>query len=497
MVRYLALIAFTGMVGFAQGGVPAVVSLIPSTGTGAGRSFSFVYSDSDGGADIAMVEATVVSGAELTGRHACNFYAGGNRVWLRDDGDTAWLGPVAAGTPTTLRNSQCGVAAASLSLAPSGHTLTMNVAVTFTTSFVGAKTIFAKATDRSGFASEWTQLGAWSVTPLNPGLEVVTSSCADRARDGEYAIRIFNPDEWRLFRMQMTPDCYPVHTQYMAKEGWFLDDGRPLPVMGRTVGHFDVLFVYLDSEINRQKLLDNPTIPAAAKAKVAAGEVTAALTELLATYTPAAVMAGVRPQASAVVDFSYTVALTNASRRSLLTDDAGLGFARYDAVVLVNDLGTSSGMGVVRWPSGRHLFDAAGGGITLNLDPQAMTPALFGRELLGRNLPGWLSEYVMGEPTLVVENGVTYDRTPVTNPRTGENIEPLIRSYEGKTPVATYIGGYADVDGDGVIDCIDPEITPTADNADGDFIPDRLDPDLRLNHRPYSWLYTDRGGRAP
>ena len=496
MVRWF-LVAYAGVAMFAHHGGPSVVAVNPASAAGAGRVFSFTYSDPDGGADIAMAEVAIVSGSELTGRRSCNFYAGGNRVWLRDDGDTTWLGPAQAGAASTLRNSQCGVAAASLLLAPSGHTLTMNVAVTFTTSFVGAKTIFAKATDQSGFASDWTQLGTWSVTPLNPGLEVVTSSCADSARDGEYAVRIFNPDEWRLFRMQMTPDCYPVHTQYMAKEGWFLDDGRPLPVMGRTVGHFDVLFVYLDSEINRQKLLDNPTLPASARAKVAAGEVKEALTELLATYTPAAVMAGVRPQASAVVDFTYTVALTNASRRSLLTDDAGLGFARYDAVVLVDDLGTFSGMGVVRWPSGRHLFNASGGGITLNLDPRAMTPALFGRELLGRNLPGLLSEYVMGEPTLVVENGVTYDRTPVTNPRTGENIEPLIRGNAGQTPVGHYIAGYTDVDGDGVVDAIDPEIAPTADNVDGDFIPDRFDPDLRVNHRPFSWLHADRGVRAP
>ena len=37
----------------------------------------------------------------------------------------------------------------------------------------------------------------------------------------------------------------------------------------------------------------------------------------------------------------------------------------------------------------------------------------------------------------MVEGGVTYDRTPI----------------------GTYINGWADLDGDGIIDCVDPEVT--------------------------------------
>ncbi|MSO45603.1 MAG: hypothetical protein EXQ59_02380 [Acidobacteria bacterium] len=89
----------------------------------------------------------------------------------------------------------------------------------------------------------------------------------------------------------------------------------------------------------------------------------------------------------------------------------------------------------------------------------------------------------------------TYDRTPIVNPRTGENIEPLIRANEGKISIGVYLAGYADVDGDGIVDCLDPVITPTSDNVDGDFVPDRFDPDLRVDHHPYSWMYATRGGR--
>jgi hypothetical protein len=62
------------------------------------------------------------------------------------------------------------------------------------------------------------------------------------------------------------------------------------------------------------------------------------------------------------------------------------------------------------------------------------------------------------------------------------------------TPLVEYFAGYADVDGDGIVDCMDPFIRPTADNVDGDFLPDRYDPDLPFDHRPYSWMYATHGG---
>jgi hypothetical protein len=47
--------------------------------------------------------------------------------------------------------------------------------------------------------------------------------------------------------------------------------------------------------------------------------------------------------------------------------------------------------------------------------------------------------------------------------------------------------GYRDVDADGKMDCTDTSIRATADNVDADFIPDRFDPDLTVNHTPFFW----------
>ncbi len=474
--------------------------MTPGLGTGAGHTFTFVYSDVDGAADISTTEGLIANGTLVSGAGACYFFAAGNRLFLRDDAHTAWLGPVLAGTDAVLTNSQCTLAAAGSSVVASGPDVAMTVTLSFSASFAGAKTVFTKATDRSGSTTEWIRGGTWTVAPHNPRLNVVTSSCTDEARDPGLSVQVIAEQGGRVQRFQVTPTCFPRYSFHSFQEGYFTDDSLPLPIMGRTAGHFNVLVAFVDTAVNRRKLLDNTFIPDVTKARVASGQITEALTDILATYTPSAIMSGLRPEAASVMRFTFTVGTLSISRGLVeWGDDGGLGFARYDAVLVVDDLGTAGGNGVHRWPSlpaFRPVFLGAGTSIVFNIDPRWLSPGLFGNELLRRNVPTLLAEYQIGERTLVVEGGVTYDRTPFVNPRTGENIEPFVRANVGMTSIGTYINGWADLDGDGIIDCVDPEVTPTADNVDGDFIPDRFDPDLRVNHRPYSWMYAARGGVA-
>ena len=472
--------------------------MTPGFGEGAGQTFSFVYSDVDGPADIATTEGLIASGTDLVGAGACYFFAAVTQLFLRNDAHTAWLGPVIAGTEAVLTNAQCTLAAAGSSVVTSGANVTMTTTVTFAPSFAGAKTVYMKATDQAGSTTGWIRGGTWTVAPLAPGLAVVTSACADAARDPDLSAEVISEQGGRVQRFQVTPACFPRYSFHSFQEGYFTDNYLPLPIMGRTAGHFNVLVAFVDNDANRRKLLDNTFISDAIKSRVASGHVTEALTDILATYTPAAIMSGLRHEAASVMRFTFTVRSLSVSRdRVEWGDDGGLGFARYDAVLVVDDLGLAAGNGVHRWPSlpaFRPVFLGAGTGIVFNIDPRWLSPGLFGNELLRRNMPTLLAEYQFGERTLVVENGVTYDRTPIVNPRTGENIEPLVRANAGMTSIGAYLSGWADLDRDGVIDCVDSEVSPTADNVDGDFIPDRFDPDLAVNHRPYSWMYAHRGG---
>src|SRR5207237_10247715 len=130
------------------------------------------------------------------------------------------------------------------------------------------------------------------------------------------------------------------------------------PMMGRTCGHFNLLVAFTNNEHNRQELLDNTSIPSAVKDKIAAGRVQEGLEELFASYTSAGIMEGLRTAAAGAVDFSFTVALTSLPRHDMeFGNDSGMAFARYDAVVILDDLITVSGIGARRWPWNGVLFD--------------------------------------------------------------------------------------------------------------------------------------------
>ncbi|MBI3939281.1 MAG: hypothetical protein HY315_00465 [Acidobacteria bacterium] len=344
---------------------------------------------------------------------------------------------------------------------------------------------------------------------------VVTSSCVDATKDSEVSFQRSTEQEGRVTTWLYRPACFPsYYFKSQHYEGMFLENGRPLPWMGRTHGHFDVLIVLIDTASNRQGLLDNQLIPASVKGRITAGEVRAALQELFATYEMDRIVTGlgfnlgieqreIVRRLTSVFSFTFTVALTQRPRSDFeggaTTAGSELGFPRYDAVAIIDNLGGPSGLGVQRWPGGRAgdynlnprpLFFGKDATFYLFLHPRALSAALFGNELLRRNFPQLPSEYLVGAEKLVPTGPTTFnDETPIVNPRTGENVEPLIRAREGKVHPFHYLAGYLDVDGDNIVDCIDPEITPTPDNVDGDLLPDRFDPDLNFDHTPFRWIY--------
>jgi large repetitive protein len=85
-----------------------------------------------------------------------------NQVNLLNDGATAWL-PATPEAAKTLQNSQCSLNVAATTIALSGNTLTLSLAMTFQPSYAGAKNIYLYATDVSGASTGWQQLGAWTV----------------------------------------------------------------------------------------------------------------------------------------------------------------------------------------------------------------------------------------------------------------------------------------------------------------------------------------------
>ena len=154
--------------------VPQAVSVTPSTGTGSSNTFSFLYSDANGASDLVLVSMVVNS--SLTGYQACYISIDPvhNSLLLLNDGATAWVGSITLPTAGTLANSQCTVNGGSSSIVLSGNNATVNLALSFSGSFVGAKNVYGYAQAAGGLNSGWTVLGNWTVPTAVPQAVSVT-----------------------------------------------------------------------------------------------------------------------------------------------------------------------------------------------------------------------------------------------------------------------------------------------------------------------------------
>ena len=154
----LASINVTGI----NAGPPSPVSVTPASGSGATRTFAFTFYNPGGASGI--VAAQIDINASLGAIGACYLYYASNKIFLATDAG-ATQSPAIVGSPGTVQNSQCTVDAGASSVSMSGNNLTLNLAMSFTPAFAGAKIVYLEA--YNGVQdSGWSQLGTWTV-PAN------------------------------------------------------------------------------------------------------------------------------------------------------------------------------------------------------------------------------------------------------------------------------------------------------------------------------------------
>ncbi len=141
---------------------PQVVSVNPSSGTGSNQTFSFVYSDSLGAADLPSVWALFNN--TLTFNSACFVQVdlAHNLVLLADDAASTWGSGIPLGSSANLQNSQCSLNGAVSGFVRSGNTLTVNLALTFKPAFAGSRNVYGYAFTAGGLNTGWSTLGTWT-----------------------------------------------------------------------------------------------------------------------------------------------------------------------------------------------------------------------------------------------------------------------------------------------------------------------------------------------
>jgi hypothetical protein len=210
---------------------PSVVSVSPASGSGATQTFTFTFSDAGGASAIQSSQILFNSAASFAGGCYLFYSRASNALYLTNDAASVWQGPVTLGQNATLQNSQCSINAANSSSSVSGTNLTVNLALTFSGAFLGAKTIYAEVYDGSA-DSGWQQRGTWTA-PSSGGPSTVSATPASGSGTTQtFAFAFSDPNGYQaitsvqiLVNGAMTPSggCYlfyyrPANALYLTND---------------------------------------------------------------------------------------------------------------------------------------------------------------------------------------------------------------------------------------------------------------------------------------
>ena len=145
----------------ASAGAPAIVSLSPDSGNGTSVTFKAIYSDPNGAGDLSTLLLQI--NASQSSANACYVYyqPQGNHLYLANNSGV-WMTPaLTPGVAGTASNSQCTLNAGSSSVTTTGNDLTLNVALSFSDTFMGSRNVYLYAAGTSGQNSGWVKAGTW------------------------------------------------------------------------------------------------------------------------------------------------------------------------------------------------------------------------------------------------------------------------------------------------------------------------------------------------
>jgi hypothetical protein len=146
---------------------PALGTVAPSSGsgpTGVTTYFTTTWQDADGWADLKQCYFHIGSSASIVNNVTLLYNAVKDRLWIRSDDGSAWLGGFAPGSLNTLENSQARVHCALTTMQGVGDTVEVKWAIEFKAGYTGAKKTGLKCKDRNNARAKAAWKGTWTVT---------------------------------------------------------------------------------------------------------------------------------------------------------------------------------------------------------------------------------------------------------------------------------------------------------------------------------------------
>lgn len=154
---------------------PTAGTIMPASGTSvpnAAVNFTTTFSDTDGWQNIQYVYLLV--NKDTSGANCCYVYydQNSNKLYIRNDFDTLWLGGYAPGSSYIIENSCAKLDCSKTTISGSGTTLTVKWNITFKTLFasVASKKTYLYVKDDQGAYNGWLQKGTWKIIDTAPAI---------------------------------------------------------------------------------------------------------------------------------------------------------------------------------------------------------------------------------------------------------------------------------------------------------------------------------------
>lgn len=203
---------------------PAVGTVIPASGTGqtgALRVFTTTYTDTDGWQNIQYVYFLIDTSTSGTNCPYFYYNQNTNKLYVRNDANSAWLGGYVRGTAIVIENSYAKLDCAQTTVTGSGTTMTVNWAVTIKPPFTGAKNTYLYVRDDTNAYVNLTKKGTWTIPNTAPQPPTVIPSFGASVPNTAFNIKVTysDPDTWLnlqnvylLVNTSTTPkDCLYVY----------------------------------------------------------------------------------------------------------------------------------------------------------------------------------------------------------------------------------------------------------------------------------------------
>jgi hypothetical protein len=157
---------------------PVNGSLSPSSATdapNAQRVFTANYSDANGTGDFSSVMLNINRSASTMGALACQYNPVSNKLYVRNETNTGWLGGFLPGSNNIISNGQGSLHCAQTAVSKSGNTITVKWAVSASGTWAGTtQRTYLFSRDRAGAQDGYDLKGSWAINgniaPVNTSL---------------------------------------------------------------------------------------------------------------------------------------------------------------------------------------------------------------------------------------------------------------------------------------------------------------------------------------